>query len=64
MVAGQRNLLGRLDAVAVINRMARGAERLGWGPGFTWRWERRDRLDAVFRLDSGQTAGWERDTAA
>ena len=52
----QRNLLGRLDAVAVINRMARGAAA-GWGPGFTWRWERRDRLDAVFRLDSGQTAG-------
>ena len=52
----QRNLLGRLDAVAVINRMARGAA-VGWGPGFTWRWERRDRLDAAFRLDSGQTAG-------
>ena len=52
----QRNLLGRLDAVAVINRMARGAAA-GWGPGFTWRWERRDRLDAVFRMDSGQTAG-------
>ena len=33
----QRNLLGRLDAVAVINRMARGAAA-GWGPGFTWRY--------------------------
>ena len=52
----QRNLLGRLDAVAVINRMARGAAA-GWGPGFTWRWERRDKLDAVFRLESGRSAG-------
>ena len=52
----RRNLLGRLDAVAIIYRVAQhvaeGAERR-----FTWRWERRGALDAAFRLQSGRTAG-------
>lgn len=52
----RRNLLGRLDAVAVINRMAqdtvRGSERQA-----TWRWERRGALDVAYRHNSGKTVG-------
>ena len=52
----RRNLLGRLDAVAVINQMAQDtvtdSERQG-----TWRWERRGALDAAYRHNSGRTVG-------
>lgn len=52
----RRNLLGRLDAVAVINRIAQDTVRVSERQS-TWRWERRGALDAAFRLHSGRTVG-------
>lgn len=52
----RRNLLGRLDAVAIINWMAQHVAEASESQ-FTWRWERRGALDAVFQLQSGRTAG-------
>lgn len=50
------NLLGRLDAVAVINRMAQDTVTVS-GNQSTWRWERRGALDAAYRHHSGRTVG-------
>lgn len=52
----RRNLLRRLDAVAIIYRVAQHVAEAS-EPQFTWRWDRRGALDAAFRLQSGRTAG-------
>ena len=60
---GRRFLLRRLDAVAVLYRVAQDvAEYVGGGSGlaFTWRWERQDAVDAVIQLQDGRTAGISR----
>lgn len=60
---GRRYLLRRMDAAAVLYRVAWDlASSLGDGEGlqFNWRWERQGALDAVFQLTDGRTAAISR----
>ena len=60
---GRRYLLRRLDAAAVLYRVAQDmATAIGDGEGlrFTWRWERQGVLDAVLQLPDGRTAAISR----
>ena len=60
---GRRYLLRRLDAVAVMYKVAQDmASSLGDGEGlrFTWRWERQGALDAVLQLPDGRTVAISR----
>lgn len=60
---GRRYLLRRLDAVAVMYKVAQDmASSLGDGEGlqFTWRWERQGALDAVLQLPDGRTSAISR----
>lgn len=60
---GRRYLLRRLDAAAVLYRVAQDmALALGDGEGlrFNWRWERQGALDAVLQLPDGRTAAISR----
>ena len=60
---GRRYLLRRLDAAAVLYRVAQDvASSVGVGEGlrFTWRWERQGTLDAVLQLSDGRTAAMSR----
>ena len=60
---GRRYLLRRLDAAAVLYRVAQDmASALSDGDGLrlTWRWERQGGLDAVLQLPDGRTAAMSR----
>ena len=60
---GRSFLVRRLDAVAVLYGLARQAAMAagaGYGPRFTWQWERQGALDAVLRLTDGRTVAISR----
>ena len=60
---GRRYLLRRLDAAAVLYRVAQdmtSAPGGGEGLRFTWRWERQGALDAALQLPDGRTAAMSR----